>query len=201
MFDDHEVLRGVALADALASVRAGDVNDLDLLELVERWEALHSWVVAEQARVMVELIDRSTGLDGGDPAFELGAVLGVSPTAGSLRLGFAYGLSRLPRTAMLLRDGVIDHTRAKALVGALGHLEAEVAAQVEAEVLEGLGPHTRLAEVPTARRLRRRAEEVAGRWRRSPSACRRSGSGPSRPGGRARPGRSRRCGSTPRWSC
>jgi len=163
MFDGHEVLRSVALADALASVRPSDVNDLDLLELVERWEALHSWVVAEQARVMVELIDRSTGLDGGDPALELGAVLGVSPTAGSLRLGFAYGLSRLPRTAMLLRDGVIDHTRAKALVGALGHLEAAVAAQVEAEVLEGLGPHTRLAEVPTARRLRRRAEEVAAR--------------------------------------
>jgi Domain of unknown function (DUF222) len=163
MFDDDEVLRGVALADALASVRASDVNDLDLLELVERWEALHSWVVAEQARVMVELIDRSTGVDGGDPALELGAVLGVSPTAGSLRLGFAHGLSRLPRTGMLLRDGVIDHTRARALVGAVSHLPAEVAAQVEAEALEGLGPHTRLGEVPTARRLRRRAEEVAAR--------------------------------------
>jgi hypothetical protein len=81
MFDDGEVLRGVALADALASVRAGEVGDLDLLELVERWEALHSWVVAEQARVMVELIDRTTGVAGGDPALELGAVLGVSPTA------------------------------------------------------------------------------------------------------------------------
>jgi hypothetical protein len=143
----------VLALDPTAVPSPSEVDDWDLVELIQAWERLASWVAAQQLAAIAELarrrprdlLDRPAGrVDLGHPGLpeisefavdELAAALRLSRPAAGARLHAAVELRRLPGTAAALRDGAIDMPKVRAVVDAVGALDDATAQAVEERVL------------------------------------------------------------------
>jgi hypothetical protein len=125
------------------------LGDDELVGVLRAWRRLESWCNAGVLQVIAELARRRPAgrtppaPPGGFPgqlsefiADEVAAALAWSGRAAGLYLDLALDLaSRLPGTARALREGLIDHPKARLIAEATGVLTGEQAQQVEASVL------------------------------------------------------------------
>lgn len=189
MFED---LVGPEAVAGLAAVVPADLDDANLIEVMQSWERLASWVAAGQLAAIAELarrrprdyVDTGPGhLDRGDPGVpqisefavdEVASALRLTrPTAG-MRVQLAVELAgRLAATATALRAGSIDVPKARAIVDAVTGLDDTLASAVQERVLPRAGQQTTgqlraslsravLANDPAAAEIRHR-QAVAGR--------------------------------------
>ncbi|MFL6129629.1 MAG: DUF222 domain-containing protein [Mycobacteriales bacterium] len=189
MFED---LVGPEAVAGLAAVVPADLDDANLIEVMQSWERLASWVAAGQLAAIAELarrrprdyVDTGPGhLDRGDPGVpqisefavdEVASALRLTrPTAG-MRVQLAVELAgRLAATATALRAGSIDVPKARAIVDAVTGLDDTLATAVQERVLPRAGQQTTgqlraslsravLANDPAAAEIRHR-QAVAGR--------------------------------------
>ena len=118
-----------AVRSTSAAPAPSEVDDGELVELIQAWERLASWAAAGQLAAIAELarrrprdlLERPGGQgDAGHPGVpevsefavdEVAAALRLSRPAAGARLHSAVELTRLPRTAAALHDGVLDVPR------------------------------------------------------------------------------------------
>ena len=159
---DILVRSGAPAAPPLAELpELAELADDELIEAIQGWDRVASWVAARQLAAIAELarrrprddIENGPGghTDSGDPLVpevsefavdEVAAALRLSRSAAGTRLHAAVELTRLPVTAAALRDGVIDLPKVRAVVDAVTRLDAGTAAAVEAQVLPKAGRWT-----------------------------------------------------------
>jgi hypothetical protein len=142
------------LAEFLAGIDASAVTtDHEVLELVAAWDRLSSWASAQQLAAIAEFGRRpdvlgaepklavaSRAPQGGvlrvHPADEIGARLGVSARAASVRLGIAVALAaEFTTTAEALARGCIDLSKARVLVDECRHAAPEHLVALQARLL------------------------------------------------------------------
>lgn len=149
---------GPGLAGLLAGLDVAQVSDAVLLEAVDAFDRLASWVVSRQAVVVNEL-RRRRQVQGrarfvGD---EIAARLGTTRAAGERLVGEAMGLEQVPQVWDGLDAGQVDARKAAVLCEELLALPASVRFAVTDEVMGVAGDLT----VPALRaRIRRRALAV-----------------------------------------
>jgi hypothetical protein len=156
MFDAgglSELAPGPASARLLDSRMPAGLDDDGLIDAIQGWDRLASWVAARQFEAIAELarrrprdlLDRREGrVDAGHPGLpqvsefavdELAAALRLSRPAAGARLALAVELSRLPGTATALHEGAIDLPKARAMTEATAPLPDPTAVVVEEKVL------------------------------------------------------------------
>src|ERR1700761_3967041 len=151
---------GVFLAGLAGAVTCGGrlagLDDDEVTGVLRAWRRLESWCTAGLLAAAAELArrrppERAAATPPGEfPAQlsefisdEIAAALTLSGRAASAYLDLALDLAtRLPRTARALREGVIDHLRARIIADATHVLTDAQARDVEARLFPGLGQQT-----------------------------------------------------------
>src|SRR6201996_721450 len=136
--------------------RLAGLDDDELTGVMRAWRRLESWCTAGLLAAAAEPArrrpaERAAATPPGDfPAQlsefisdEIAAALTLSGRAATAYLDLALDLApRLPRTARALREGVIDHLRARIIADATQVLTDAQARDVEARLFPGAGQQT-----------------------------------------------------------
>jgi len=142
------------MTDRLASTDVDLLSDDHLLEMVVDAERVLSWAAAVQAEAVAALAGRQLGplpadhptgisepVGGGNISEwcvdELATALRATTTRAGQLLRFALGLADLSATYAMLRDGLIDKSRASVVTLGVEGLSPHVAHAVERAVLPG----------------------------------------------------------------
>jgi hypothetical protein len=177
---------GASLAGWLSLAQPEDLDDAGLVTSISAWRRLTSWAQACEIAAVAELDrrraaeaaerddQRATRLELSFVPSELALALALSEPAAADWLGLAVRLHRrLPATLNALRLGHIDLAKARLIDAWTIDLDDQLAAQVEAKVLERAEEQTRgqlcaalqraviNADPAAAERRRRRAEREA----------------------------------------
>lgn len=108
---------GPALAEELSSLELADLDDHTLVEALAAWERVAAWAQGDSARALAELLERTRNTSGHEfVADGVAARLGLSRRAAERHVTVAHGAARLPEVADALAGGLVDRTKADALV-------------------------------------------------------------------------------------
>jgi hypothetical protein len=171
-----ELAPGPELATLVAEAwNAGPerLSDDELIGLLLAWRRLNSWTAAGELAAVAELERRRNAQveAGADPhlaehlADELAVALTLTTRSADRLLGFAWGLSRLPRTTAALTTGDIDRDRALVIADEVSGLSRPHASAVEDAVI-GRAPRQTTGQLrASARRAALAADPGAARRR------------------------------------
>ena len=170
-------LPGPMLAGILNTAFLPELPDDVVVEVAAGAARLASWAASVELAATAEVTRRAAGWRGvGDradqvpaavmAAAEVGAALTLSPAAARNRVELARSLGRLQATRLALAGGRIDLTRARAMVDAVAGLSDEIAAEVEAQVIDRASTQTAAALKACLRRAVIRADPAAAEARR-----------------------------------
>ncbi|MFE5337368.1 DUF222 domain-containing protein [Isoptericola sp. NPDC056573] len=152
MLDDARP--GPDLAVTLAALDEAELDDFTILEVLAAWERVAAWAQAASARVLAEMLERTSGSSRHEFVVDaVAARLGLTRHAAAQHVTVAHGTSRLPEVADALAAGVVDRRKAEALIEA-GRLSDDV----RREVVTSLLPDAEHLTVPQIRARLRRAE-------------------------------------------
>jgi hypothetical protein len=168
---------GPMLAGLLNTAFLPELPDDVVVEVAAGAARLASWAASVELAATAEVTRRAAGWRGvGDrvdqvpaavmAAAEVGAALTLSPAAARNRVELARSLGRLQATRLALAGGRIDLTRARAMVDAVAGLSDEIAAEVEAQVIDKASTQTAAALKARLRRAVIRADPAAAEARR-----------------------------------
>lgn len=138
----EEAVPGPGLAARLVSVPLGDVGRESLLDVVEGWERLASWAVAQQARALEELAARTPFRELDFLGDEVAARLAWTRRAAEDRLALAGGLTDMPEVHDALGRGEIDVRKADALVRGVAHVPLHRRRELGVAALAGAAEET-----------------------------------------------------------
>ena len=163
--DSATVLRGrepgLRLAADLSRLagpdgRYGGCDDAMVVVAVGRWTALISALEARRLEALRAVVRRNPAAGPGarpgtgavadadlpgawleDAGIQVGLELALGPKSVSPMLELAVALVRLPLTEQALRDGVLDYSRTRLIVGLTANLDDDLAAQAEQQLMAG----------------------------------------------------------------
>src|SRR4051794_93393 len=133
---------GPALAARLAGVALGDLGREGLLDVVDVWQRVESWAIAQQASALEELTVRTPSRELEFLGDEVATRLACTRRAAEDRLTLAGGLVDLPAVHDALGAGRIDLRKAEAIVRGLAHLPAQRRREFAVAALDGAATET-----------------------------------------------------------